>query len=95
MALKPPPIGDVLQQVNEVINGSGELREEVDRRARSVAQAALARLDVVNRAEFDAQVAALERLQARVQRLEGEVVRLGERVDALAEGGQHPHGGST
>jgi len=52
MALKPPPIGEVIQQVNELVGVEG-LRGEVDRNAKLLLQSALARLDVVSREEFD------------------------------------------
>ena len=54
MAIKPPPLGEVIQQVNDLVGSSG-IREEVDKNARALAQSALSRLDVVNREEFDAQ----------------------------------------
>lgn len=82
MALKPPPIGDVIQQVNALMGESG-LKGEVDRGARSLAQAALARLDVVSREEFDAQAAILKRTRARVSTLEAELETLTRELEAL------------
>jgi BMFP domain-containing protein YqiC len=82
MALKPPPIGEVIQQVNELVGAEG-LRGEVDRNAKLLLQSALARLDVVSREEFDAQAAQLARTRARVQALEGELAALLEQLDAL------------
>lgn len=78
MALKPPPAPwDVLQQVNELVGGSG-LKSEVDKGVRALAQTALTRLDVVSREEFDAQTAILQRTRDRVGELEallGELTR--------------------
>ncbi|MEQ8264838.1 accessory factor UbiK family protein [Pseudohaliea sp.] len=82
MALKPPPIGEVIQQVNELVGAEG-LRGEVDRNAKLLLQSALARLDVVSREEFDAQAAQLARTRARVQALEAELAALLEQLDAL------------
>jgi BMFP domain-containing protein YqiC len=82
MALKPPPIGEVIQQVNELVGVEG-LRGEVDRNAKLLLQSALARLDVVSREEFDAQAAQLARTRARVQALEAELAALLEQLDAL------------
>jgi hypothetical protein len=82
MALKPPPIGEVIQQVNELVGAEG-LRGEVDRNAKLLLQSALARLDVVSREEFDAQAAQLARTRARVQALEAELAELLEQLDAL------------
>jgi ubiquinone biosynthesis accessory factor UbiK len=86
MALKPPPIGDVIQQVNELV-GSDGLRGELDRNAKLLLQAALARLEVVSREEFDAQTEQLARTRARVQALEAELAALLDQLDALEKPG--------
>ena len=86
MALKPPPIGDVIQQVNELVGGDG-LRGELDRNAKLLLQAALTRLDVVSREEFDAQAEQLARTRARVQALEAELAALLDQLDALEKPG--------
>ena len=83
MALKPPPPPwEVLQQVGELI-GAGGLGEGVDKGARSLAQSALARLDMVSREEFDAQAKILERTRARVEELEAELASLTSELEAL------------
>lgn len=82
MALKPPPLGDVIQQVNQLVGGDA-LRSEVDRNARLLVQSALQRLDVVARDEFDAQTALLARTQARVRVLEAELTALSITIDNL------------
>jgi len=82
MALKPPPIGDVIQQVNELVDPAA-LAGEVDRNARQLAQAALRRLDFVSREEFDAQSAVLARTRSRVAAMESELAALIERVEQL------------
>ncbi|MEE4658831.1 MAG: accessory factor UbiK family protein [Halieaceae bacterium] len=81
MALKPPPIGDVVQQLNELLAGN-PLREEADRNARVLLQAALRKLDVVSREEFDAQADVLARTRARVAELEQELDALAARLDS-------------
>lgn len=79
MALKPPPPPwEVLQQVGEMIGGSG-----VDKGARSLAQSALARLDVVSREEFDAQAEILRRTAAQVEELEAELESLTREMESL------------
>ncbi|GAB3273373.1 accessory factor UbiK family protein [Parahaliea aestuarii] len=85
MALKPPPIGEVIQQMNDLVGSSG-LREDVDRGVRTLAQAAMKRLDVVSREEFDAQAAVLQRTRARVAALEAEMETLTREVEALEKG---------
>ncbi len=82
MALKPPPLGDVLQQVNQLVGNSG-IAGEVDRSARALLQAALSRLDVVSRDEFDAQTEILKRTRERVAELEAELEALTRDLEAL------------
>lgn len=82
MALKPPPIGEVMQQVNDLVGPKG-FADEVDRNARQLVQAALKKLDFVSRDEFDAQTAVLERTRAKVAALEGEVAALTDLLERL------------
>jgi len=84
MALKPPPPPwEVLQQVGELLGGSG-LGSEMDKSARALAQSALARLDVVSREEFDAQAEILQRTRARVEELEQELEQLGRELEDIS-----------
>jgi len=84
MALKPPPPPwEVLQQVGELLGGSG-LGSEMDKSARALAQSALARLDVVSREEFDAQTEILQRTRARVEELEQELEQLGRDLEGIS-----------
>jgi len=71
-----------MQQVSELIGGEG-IRDEVDRSVRALAQAALARLDMVNREEFDAQAELLQRTRERVKELESQLDALAREVEAL------------
>lgn len=84
MALKPPPIADVIQQVNDLVGPAG-IAGEVDRNARQLAQAALRRLDFVSREEFDAQAAVLARARSKVAALESELAAVLERVEQLEQ----------
>jgi BMFP domain-containing protein YqiC len=77
MALKPPSIGDVLQGFNGLLGDSG-LKSEVDKSLHSLVQAALARLDMVSRDEFDAQTEILARTRGRVEELEQQLESLSE-----------------
>ena len=83
MALKPPPIGDVVRQINDLL-GDSALRSEADRNARALLQSALRRLDVVSREEFDAQAEILARTQARVDELEELLDQVSTRLDEPA-----------
>ena len=82
MALKPPPLGDVLQQVSELVGTSG-IKGEMDKSARALAQAALTKLDVVGREEFDAQADILKRTRTQVLALEAQLEALTEELAAL------------
>ena len=75
MALKPPPIGDFVQQLGGLLGESG-LKGEVDRTLRTLVQSALSKLDMVNRDEFDNQAELLARTRARVEQLEQELESL-------------------
>jgi len=82
MALKPPPISEVMQQVNELVGPAG-LVDEVDRNARQLIQSALRKLDFVSRDEFDTQSAILERTRQKVAALESELAAMSALVDDL------------
>ena len=82
MALKLPPPWEILQQVGELVGGSG-VKQEVDRNMRSLAQSALSRLDVVSREEFDAQAEILKRTQDRIAALEATLEELSVELETL------------
>ncbi|MEO1078519.1 MAG: accessory factor UbiK family protein [Pseudomonadota bacterium] len=90
MAIKPPPISEVMQQVNELVGPKG-FADEVDRNARQLVQTALRKLDFVSREEFDAQTAVLERTRAKIAALEGELAALTDMLKRLESAG----GGET
>jgi ubiquinone biosynthesis accessory factor UbiK len=82
MALKPPPPWEILQQVSELVGSSG-VKQEVDKNVRSLAQSALARLDMVSREEFDAQAETLKKTRERVATLEASLEELTRELEAL------------
>jgi len=85
MALRPPPPPwELLQQVSELIGGSG-VKGEVDKSVRSLAQSALSRLDMVSREEFDAQTEILQRTRTRVVALEAALEELTRELDTLSK----------
>ena len=87
MAIKPPPPPwEVLQQVGDLVGGSG-IKGEVDKNFRALAQSALSRLDMVSREEFDAQSEALQRTRERVAELEAELEEMTRELEALAKQG--------
>jgi BMFP domain-containing protein YqiC len=82
MALKPPPISEVIQQVNELVGPAGFM-DDVDRNARQLAQSALRKLDFVSREEFDTQCAILKRTRNKVAALESELAAMNDLVATL------------
>ena len=84
MALKPPPLSEMLQQVSDLV-GSSDIRSEVDRGARSLAQSALSRLDVVTREEFDVQAEILRKTRGKVVALETQLEELTHQMAALTK----------
>ena len=81
MAIKPPPIGEFVQQLSGLLGESG-LKGEVDRTLRALVQSALSKLDMVNRDEFDSQAEILARTRARVEQLEQELDSLMQQAEA-------------
>ena len=85
MAVKPPPPPwEVLQQVGEMVGGSG-LKGEVDKSVKTLVQSALQKLEVVSREEFDAQTASLQRSHERIAELEAELERMNQALEALEQ----------
>lgn len=83
MAFKPPPISDVFQQINNIVGNNG-IKGEVDKNLRSAVQAALTRLDMVNRDEFDSQAEVLLRTRGQVLALEAEIQELTRELELLS-----------
>ena len=83
MAVKPPPPPwEVLQQVGEMVGGSG-LKGEVDKSVKALVQSALQKLEVVSREEFDAHTASLRRSHERIEELESELERMNHALETL------------
>ena len=83
MAVKPPPPPwEVLQQVGEMVGGSG-LKGEVDKSVKALVQSALQKLEVVSREEFDAQTASLRRSHKRIEELEAELERVNQALEKM------------
>ena len=81
-SLKPPGLGELFDRL--VRDESGVL-EQVDRNAKALAKTALNKLDVVSRAEFDAQTAVLQRTRAKVEELERAVAELTEELEKSSD----------
>ena len=72
------PFGGLFEQL---LGDDNPVRDQIDRNAKALAQAALSKLDVVSRAEFDAQTAVLKRTRSRVEELEQALASLTEQLD--------------
>tara|TARA_B110000503_G_scaffold132396_1_gene208313 strand:+ start:1112 stop:1390 length:279 start_codon:yes stop_codon:yes gene_type:complete len=72
------PFGNLFEQL---LGDENPVRDQIDRNAKMLAQAALNKLDVVTRAEFDAQTAVLKRIQSRVKALEQALADLTEQLE--------------
>jgi len=75
----------VLEQLAARITGAlppevGRLREDVGRNLRGAVTAALARLDLVTREEFEVQAAVLARTREKLEGLEAQVARLEQQL---------------
>lgn len=69
-------------QLGRFINDSAA-REDMNRSLNTIVQGVFARLDLVTREQFDAQLETLERTRAQLERLEGELAQLQQRLAAM------------
>lgn len=83
MAIKPPPLGDMLGQFSALGGAGGSFKQEAEKNLKALAQSALEKLDVVSREEFDAQTAVLKSAQAQVTELEEQIQQLTDQIAAL------------
>lgn len=78
----PEKLDELVRRVVDVLpEGAGTLEREVRSTLRSVLGAALERMDLVSREEFDVQQAVLERTRDKLERLERSVAELEARLD--------------
>lgn len=64
-------LDDLVDRLGSVLpSGASELKADFEKNARSTVQAALTRMDLVTREEFDVQVALLQRTREKLDRLE-------------------------
>ena len=81
-ALRSRKLDELVRRVVDVLpEGAGTLEREVRSTLRSVLGAALERMDLVSREEFDVQQAVLERTRDKLERLERTVAELEARLD--------------
>lgn len=80
--MKRNPVSDILQQAGKLVGDSG-FKDEVENGVKAAVQSALSRMDMVNRDEFDAQAAVLQRTRQRVEQLEQQLNALSAQLEAL------------
>lgn len=74
---RPPNLDELVSRVFAALpEGLSALKGEAGQSLRAALHAALARLDLVTREEFDVQRAVLARTRARLEALEEQVLRL-------------------
>lgn len=75
--IEPKLIDDLASRLSEAVPpGLKQAKEETEKHLKSILQAGLARLDVVTRDEFDAQVRVLQRTREKLQALEQQIAQL-------------------
>lgn len=64
-------LDEIVEKLGQVLPpGAASLKADFDKNARATVQAALGKMDLVTREEFDIQVALLERTREKLDRLE-------------------------
>ena len=74
---------DMSQQITRLIGQSGAVGDDLRRAVNATLQRGFARLDLLTRADFDAQTAILSRAEERMVLLEQEVARLEQQINEL------------
>lgn len=86
--MNPQPLQDLAQKLAAAVPpGVGALRADLEKNFRALLEAGLARMDLVTRAEFDAQCAVLARTRAQLAALEEQLAVLEARAAAPPAGG--------
>ena len=85
--LDPRKLDDLARRIQASLPpGLDEVREDVTRNIRAVVAAGIARMDLVEREEFDVQSAVLARTREKLETLERRVRQLEERLGAPDHG---------
>ncbi len=75
--IDPKHLDDLARKVaGSLPSGLQVLKEDIERNLRAALEAALAKMDLVTREEFDVQSAVLARTREKLQRLEAQVAEL-------------------
>jgi len=77
MPFDPKSLDELARKLAEAVPpGLAALRDDLERNFKAVLQAGLAKLDLVNRQEFDIQAAVLRRSRERLEELEKRIAAL-------------------
>ncbi|WP_263081795.1 accessory factor UbiK family protein [Endozoicomonas sp. Mp262] len=70
-------INNIAEKAGQLLGGEkSQTREDIERNIKALVTSALSRLDLVNRDEFDTQVAVLQHTRERLETLEKQVAEL-------------------
>jgi BMFP domain-containing protein YqiC len=80
VTLDPKTLDDLARRLSESLPpGIAAVRDDLERNFRAVLQSGLARLELVNRQEFDVQAGVLRRTRERLEQLEQRLAALERR----------------
>ena len=77
MSIDPSPVDDLARRLSRLLPpGADRLRDQVSDNVRALMEAALDRMDLVTREEFEIQAAVLARTREKLERLEARIAAL-------------------
>jgi BMFP domain-containing protein YqiC len=86
--IDPKNLDDLAQKLaGSLPSGLQILKQDIERNLRATLEAALSRMDLVTREEFDVQSAVLARTRERLQKLEAQVAELEKQAGPNGSGG--------
>jgi BMFP domain-containing protein YqiC len=77
---KPDFIAQLAQQASKLMNNGPEIQQDIEEKVQVLLQGGFSRLNMVSRAEFDAQVAVLNRTRSKLELLEKQLAELTEQL---------------
>ncbi len=84
-------INNIAAKASELFNGDkSQTREDIEKNIKAVVSSVLAKLELVTRDEFDAQVAVLQHTRERLEALEKEVAALKEEAEPAEQSNTPP-----
>tara|TARA_R110001599_G_scaffold11830_6_gene55639 strand:+ start:10528 stop:10791 length:264 start_codon:yes stop_codon:yes gene_type:complete len=77
---KPDFIAQLAQQASKLMNNGPEIQQDIEEKVQVLLQGGFSRLNMVSRAEFDAQVAVLNRTRSKLELLEKQLAELTDQL---------------